>query len=586
MTASSERGETSLNTVSIALLTLLAIGLGLRVWGVWFGLPHVFHNDEGFEIIRALQLGTGEYDFTRIMKGGYFYLLFVEYGVLFVVLLAVGVISSPAEFGEYYVRDPSAFYLIGRVTTAVIGTLTVYFVYRIGRLAYSTSAALIAAAFLTFNVLHAYLSHLTTVDVPMALLTTVAIYFAVKMTLEGNARNYWWAALFAALATTTKITAILVIVPLVIAHYYFVRNSGGTLARYFFSKHLWQAVAIFLVAYIVLTPGIVIYFEGVMNAGLSRFATGEGGEVELVEESMDAVPVRATINLFVYYFDVIVESMTWPVFTVCVAGMAYAAWKRRPVDLIILSFAVLNYVVMSSATHAHHFFPRYMAPVLPMMVLLGGRLLADLLERVPLHARKFVGPGLVVALALMPATQIAAYNDALLKKDTRAIAREWFDANIPSGSRVFIEGHRTTITNATIPLQNSAENIKESIDYYRDTEPGRAKYFRMALNVLSGSTYDLVGVAPDELQDLQYYKKIGIQYFVLRPDKYIGSRLQFEWTKLVEDIRADPEIELIKRFEPSNETSARSPLIEIYRVNYPADVEPEPDQPGPSQVSS
>ena len=567
MTEFSKRGDFTLNRVSLALMTLLAIGLGLRVWGTWFGLPHIFHNDEGFEIIRALQLGTGEYDFTRVMKGGYFYLLFVEYGVLFVALLAMGVVSSPAEFGEYYVRDPSAFYLIGRVTTAVIGTLTIYMVYRIGKLAYSTSAALIAAALLTFNILHAYLSHLTTVDVPMALLTTVAIYFAVKMTLEGNARNYWWAALFAALATTTKITAVLVIIPLLMAHYYFVRNSGGTLGRYFFSKHLWQAVVVFLVAYIVLTPGIVIYFEGVVGAGLSRFATGEVGDAELVEESMDAVPLRAAINLFAYYFDVIVESMTWPVFAICVAGMVYAAWKRRPVDLILLAFALINYVVMSSTTHGHHFFPRYIVPVLPMMVLLGGRLLADLLERVPVDARKFVGPVLVVALAVMPATEIAAYNHALLKKDTRAIAREWFDANIPSGSRVFIEGSRTTVTNATIPLQNSAENLKASIDYYRDTEPGRAKYFRMVLNVLSGATYDLVGVTADELQDLQYYKDTGVQYFVLRPDNYAGSRLKFEWPKLVEDIRADPEIELIKRFEPDETNAARSPLIEIYRVN-------------------
>jgi hypothetical protein len=556
----------------VTLLALLACALGLRVWGIWFGLPHVFHNDEGFEIVRALQLGTGEYNFTRITKGGYFYLLFVEYGFLFIGLLAFGIIGSPAEFGEYYVKDPSAFYLIGRATTAVIGTLTVYMVYRLGRIAYSTSVALFAAALLAFNILHSYLSHLTTVDIPLALLTTVSLYFAVKMALDGNHKNYWWAALFAALATTTKIPAVLLLVPMVIAHCYFVSNRGGTPGQYFFSKHLWQAAAIYLVCYAILTPGIVIYFEQVLSMGLTKFAGGTEVAADLGEDGLDPASPRANLNLFVYYYQAIVDSMTWPIFAVSAAGIAYAIWKHRPVDVILVSFAIVVYVVMSSATHEHHFFPRYMAPALPIFAVLGGRLLGDLAGLFPERRQKVLVPAVIVLLAAWPAAEIAAYNNAMLKPDTRAIAREWFDANIPPGSKVFIEGSRTAVSNATIPLQNSAENLKDSIEFYRDSEPGRAKYFRMALKTLSGSSYDLVGVQGDDLRELQYYKDAGVQYFVLRPDKYGGSALRYHWPEIVEDIRSDPDIELVKRFEPSEATSGRSPLLEIYRVNSNVDL--------------
>ena len=32
---------------SIVLIVVLTIALGLRVWGIWFGLPYIFHNDDG-----------------------------------------------------------------------------------------------------------------------------------------------------------------------------------------------------------------------------------------------------------------------------------------------------------------------------------------------------------------------------------------------------------------------------------------------------------------------------------------------------------------------------------------------------------
>jgi hypothetical protein len=168
-------------------------------------------------------------------------------------------------------------------------------------------------------------------------------------------------------------------------------------------------------------------------------------------------------------------------------------------------------------------------------------------------------------LAVMPARDIIAANVLMTRQDTRAEAKEWVEANIEAGARIFIEGHRTTLTKATVPLQNSAENLRESIEYYRDREPGKAKYFRMALRTLSGRTYDLVGVAHDELQSLQYYKDIGIQYFVLRPAAYEGSRQKYDWPRFVEEIRQDSDVVLIARFEADSEERP-GPLIEIYRV--------------------
>ncbi|MBK7727724.1 MAG: hypothetical protein IPJ33_04230 [Gammaproteobacteria bacterium] len=100
----------------VLLLIIVAVALILRTWGTSFGLPFVYHPDEGIEVNRALQLGTGDFDFGtfRMLKGGYFYLLFVEFGFIFVILKLLGVVASTQDFAHLYLSNPTIFYLVGR----------------------------------------------------------------------------------------------------------------------------------------------------------------------------------------------------------------------------------------------------------------------------------------------------------------------------------------------------------------------------------------------------------------------------------------------------------------------------------------
>ena len=157
---------------------LFLSALLLRLWGAWYGLPYLYISDEYHEVMRALQLGTGSFNFDRIGKGGFYFVLFVEYGVYFLLLKLTGVVASAEDFARMFARDPSAFYWMGRATAALIGALTVAVAFQLGRRAYSTTAGVLAAAFLAFNVLHVDLSRRIGVDVPMTLLTLTALYFA------------------------------------------------------------------------------------------------------------------------------------------------------------------------------------------------------------------------------------------------------------------------------------------------------------------------------------------------------------------------------------------------------------------------
>ena len=89
------------------LWLLLGLALLIRLFGIGYGLPYVYWIDEYHEVMRAMELGAGEFNLTRTGKGGFYFLLFFEYGVYFVVLKVAGLVSNAQAFAEHFRPDQS-----------------------------------------------------------------------------------------------------------------------------------------------------------------------------------------------------------------------------------------------------------------------------------------------------------------------------------------------------------------------------------------------------------------------------------------------------------------------------------------------
>jgi len=187
----------------------------LRIWGIDFGLPHIYHTDEWFEVKRALKLGAGVFDFERVSKGGYFYLLFVEYGIYYAILKILGLVKSGDEFLFNLFRDPTNMWLIGRVTTAIIGTLNCWFVYLLGKHAFSKTVGLFAALLLAIHLIHVKCSHFITVDVPLTCFITICflIMFWNSSKPKFTKLHYCLLGFFVAFAIMTKIPGAVIFFP-------------------------------------------------------------------------------------------------------------------------------------------------------------------------------------------------------------------------------------------------------------------------------------------------------------------------------------------------------------------------------------
>jgi hypothetical protein len=558
------KSTATFNRPFIYMTSLLAAAFALRIWGIWFGLPFSYHPDEYHEVFRALELGSGGFNLDRTGKGGYFYFLFVEYGFLFVVLKIAGIVESAQDFARYFFRDPSSFYLIGRATTALIGTLNVYLVYRLGSRAYSVGAGLLAAVFIAFDFLNTQHSHYVTVDVPMTCLATAALLFAVRMVTGGGSRDYKAAALFAALATTTKLPAILLLIPLLVAHFYHVRQQNGERRGFFLNRDLWWAAGIFVVVLAITNPGLFIKLPF-----WALFSGTEGASIEVGEEDFEEMMSAVPPNLFAYYWDGFVNSMGWPLLIASIAGFLYALWKRTPTDVMLLPFAAVWYVVFCT-TDSLLYYPRYMLPVIVVLTVFSGRVLYDgwiSIERV-IVARHAVAFTAIAALVISPVYATVQNNILLTQDDTRTLAKEWFEENVPDGSKVLIEGLTIEPTRQTVPLHNSAENLKEIREYYKDVgDRGKVTYLDFKLQVIPDRTYDLELMKHEDLESFEHYKASGVQYMVARPESLEHSRKSgAAAVAFLDALRSDPDVSLMKsfRFDPQ---SRNGPDIDVYRID-------------------
>ena len=327
-------------------LAVILIAFALRIWGIWFGFPYLYQSDEPNEVLRALRLGMGDFDFSRTAKGGYFYLLFVEYGIFFVVLKLFNVVKGVLDFAYFFVREPWPFYLIGRVTTAVLGTLTVVFTYRLGTRTYGKVVGLAAAGFLAVDQLHVRYSHYATVDVPMTLLVVISILFACRILEDGKRKNYILAGLFTGLAAMTKLPGGLVVLPVFLAHCFTVKREGGGLRAFFLEKRLFLYGAVAALVFLAGNPGFLVHIADNLKGVLRIFAdTGTGGGF------VDTGELRPPPNRFLYYLDSLADSMGWALFAIAVLGLFYAFLKRRQTDIMFGSFVTVFFLMLALSKH-------------------------------------------------------------------------------------------------------------------------------------------------------------------------------------------------------------------------------------------
>lgn len=452
------------HTCWLDMLLLAAISAGLRLWGIGFDLPLLYHRDEAKYVTIPLRiLKTGDYhphffNYPSL----FFYLLSLAYVAYFLLMAARGNLGNldsltlPEQVMPNVVGRatmPSQF-LVGRAVSVLAGVTTVLILYDLVRRAFGRRAALVAALLLAVSPTHVRNSHFVAPDVSMICISTASLWFSYQVLLHGKRRDYWLAGLLAGLAISTKYNAYPVVIPLVAAH--LMREKRTALL----DAGIGGAFTAIGAGFLIGTPYAFLDLPAFLNGlafELRHYATvGDPG-----------IETRSALGWYAEYL-LRAEGVS------LLLGLAQATrgFLRRDRTTIWFASLPAAFIVLTAFSVVKN--DRTVLAVLPALLALAGAFVDWALIAAQSTARMrgkhaSLALTLIAGLALVawPAYHAVLIDSRFEQDDVRTLATRWLAANTTSGARIVGEYYSPLAPSIGLDLAWIDRAIDQSIDWYR-----------------------------------------------------------------------------------------------------------------------
>jgi hypothetical protein len=413
---------------------VLIVALGVRLWGLGFGLP--FGNarpDETAIAGPAVQFLSGS------LRPPYFmYPTFLMYVVSLLYLLywALGRpftgYATLAAFAESRRQSLAPFFYLSRGLSAVMGTVTVWWLYDLTRRVFDDTVAIVAALFLALSFLHARDSHFGVLDVAMTALIVVTVRELVRWQQTGDPWRAAAAGLAGGLATSTKYNGLGVWVPFAVATVQRAVETRATFRAEWGRLALGAAIfgAVFVLAFLAASPYIAIDWR--------RFLRDVTGQQAMFIQGQGMAGTRGWWH---HAAVTLPAALGWPIYLSGTAGAAWLLASRLRRAAVVLAFPLAYYFVAGSG---YTVFARYMIPLLPFLCLTAAWLVVTVVRAsVPAGAPAVRRTAIAVAAVLMvapSALKVVQIDRLFARTDNRVIVAAALATLIPPGSTVYHTG--------------------------------------------------------------------------------------------------------------------------------------------------
>jgi Dolichyl-phosphate-mannose-protein mannosyltransferase len=561
---------TQQNRVTYLLLGVMGIALGLRIWGVGFGLPYALTFDEDHEILRAFKLGAGEYDWQGGGKGGLYYLLFVEYGLVYVVWWMMGWVGDSDEFALLFFQDPSVFYLAGRFTVALMGTITCLVIFLIGRRVYDWRVGLGAAVIGASAYSHGIWSHYINVDIGMTLALWASILAYLQY--EGKRTLQWLvrAGALGGVAIAFKLPGAIVLLVLLLA-------IASHAESWRSPRSLLKEVGILLVTLLmiltVMAPETTMnlaslhkHFSHVIAQGIVPNASYEGN----MRDAVDTLTIFRD-KAWSAYFNILLKDYNLAITLSALVGAGLALLRKHRWGIILSVFIVVFLGILIAADRSQE--QHYLLPVMPGLWLLSSAAIVAVLG----HRPSLIVAGLAGVITL-PLTAVVYQDYMWTRPDTRLVAKEWTEANIPSGAKILLDGMRYRFVQSP-PLNPDMSTVDHRVAQASEARRVSRGISRQTLALYAKAMYQVKGptyrlhstVWGLEVEELDYYVQTCFDYIItssFNSERFVGEIYQKRFPKsarFYEQLKTDPRFTVVYSIVPIP-WKRNGPVITIYKV--------------------
>jgi hypothetical protein len=452
---------------------LFIVAAGLRLWGINFGLPALYRPDEDVTVGRAMGIFHGILDPH-----------FADWPHLYFYVAAAWL--APFRLIGL-VQDQASGYLGIRILDALLGSLTVLLVFEFGRRAYGWLAGFLGAAALAVAFLHVRDSHFATLDIPLTLACVAALYVAYRTIQSKGLRPLLLNGIGLGVAASLKYNGALVFAGIAAAQWLRARAERPHWSRVLMRLAVIAAAGVVTLAitspFLVLDPAMTQHGIGYIFTHLGKATAPAIGWVQL--------------SLALWY------GIDPVLVLVAIVGVAFAAWRRHPADVIILTFLAV-YVLLIGAGGSVFF--RYADPMIPLLLLLGGRALSALVEQTARGRTRTLALGAALVLVVVaPLVHDVRYDLLIQQTDTRTLAFDWLANHVPAGSR------------AAVPYMAGPAHDQAMIDSGEHSHSATDPYVASFLDSRLETQYSIHELTRDDLQltALDTLRKEGITYVVV-----------------------------------------------------------------------
>jgi 4-amino-4-deoxy-L-arabinose transferase-like glycosyltransferase len=432
-------------------LALLAAGL-LRFWALGQGVPFNLGVDEPEIMERAV----------RMLKTGDFSPHFFDYPSLYMYVQAVvGVFrflvgAMQGHFASLAQARTEDFYLWGRAVTAILGTATVWVMYRAG-MRWGSRTALLAAVLLAVMPLHVRESHYVLTDVP----TTFLVMLTFLLSLRAHERSTVWAFALAGatagLAGATKYNGILaVLMPLLACVMTPAIRPSRPVAM------LW-VIAGMLIAFFIAAPYTLIDLPTFLN----QFAR---------LSSEYRAPAGIGDAVWLTYVKHLRNALLWPGSVIVIGGLTLGLWRicTAPERLKWVLVTVFPLVYFCFLSNQNIVYGRYLLPLVPFLLLLAAAAVVWIVGwlrqiHIPRQVRNVATVALTLAAIAPPAYTAIRYDANAAKVWTTELAYDWIRRELPAGTTIRLEGSLAIKLPASYRTSYVKQLRQDRVEFYAGT---------------------------------------------------------------------------------------------------------------------